>query len=109
MTQEEREELFAALHERMEAERETYREKLLHQTPAQILENADRYVMYGELMNAIDRCVEEDELDDAEVRALADLDYPLDAAYWIFVDTDCDLSDSLRDCFLELVEQEAEE
>ena len=109
MTQEEREELFAALHERMEAELEEYREKLLNQTPEEILENAYRYVMYGELMDAVDRFVEEEELDDAEVQALADLDYPLDAIFWSMVESEWDSSDALQECVSFFLEQELED
>ena len=107
MTQEEREELLDTLHDRMEAELEAYTEKLLKLPPAEILENAHRLVLYGELMDAIDRFMEEEDLDAQEVRALAELEYPLDAAYLVFVDTDRELYDVLRECVQDLVEQEA--
>ena len=110
MTQEERDELFDSLHDRMEAELEEYREKLLKLSPEEIIENAYRYVMYGELMNAVDSFGEDwddgEDLDDEQLEALAELDYPLDSIFWSMMESEWDSADSLRSCVLEFTEQE---
>ena len=87
------EELTAALQEKMTAEQESYKSKLLKMPPEKILENAYQYAVREDIVYSL----ENHALSDGQLSALLQLDRPLESVWQTFIHTDYDTMSPVRD------------
>ena len=83
----------AVLYEKMQAEQEQYKEKLLGLPPSELLAKAFEYTWREEVLMSLSGSG----LTPARARALSRLDCPLDACYQEWLSADCDYLASLRE------------
>ena len=87
------EELNTRLYEKMFAEQEQFRDWLLSQPPAEILNHAYEYTMREDIV----MCMEELELEPEKARALLRSPCPLSDVYKEFRDRETEHMDTIRD------------
>ena len=87
------EELNTRLYEKMFAEQEQFRDWLLSQPPAEILNHAYEYTMREDIV----MCIEELELEPEKARALLRSPCPLSDVYKEFRDRETEHMDTIRD------------
>ena len=87
------EELNNKLYEKLHAEQEEFKQKLLAMEPAEILENAYKYYIREDILMEL----EENDLDERQCRALLKLKAPLAALYDKWLDTEDSHMEEIRD------------
>ncbi|PWL54467.1 MAG: hypothetical protein DBY36_02385 [Clostridiales bacterium] len=97
-----REERMNKLWERLNSENEGYREELLQKTPKEIYESAYEISMKNELVMLF----EESNISARRIDALLTLEYPLDALYREWLDSDASFLDMLLDSSENLIEKQ---
>ena len=83
----------ARLYEKMKAEQDKYRDRLLHQEPSEILNHTYEYTMREDIV----MCMEELELEPEKARALLRSPCPLSDVYKEFRDRETEHMDTIRD------------
>ena len=81
------------LYEKMKAEQDKYRDRLLHQEPSEILNHTYEYTMREDIV----MCMEELELEPEKARALLRSPCPLSDVYKEFRDRETEHMDTIRD------------
>lgn len=83
----------ARLYEKMKAEQDRYRDWLLHQEPAEILNHTYEYTMREDIV----MCMEELELEPEKAKALLRSPCPLNDVFDEFKDREVEHMDTIRD------------
>lgn len=82
------------LFEKMSAEQEAYKDELMQLSPSEILDKSFEYTWREEVLMSVGSR----DLSLERAKALLKLNYPLDACYQEWKESDCDYLTSLRDC-----------
>ena len=98
------EELNVALYEKMQNAQEHYRDWLLTQEPAEILNHSYTYTVREDILMSL----EYNDLGRAEAQALLRLDDPLTAVFHAFEKTETGYMDHLHECIQNVAKHEAE-
>ena len=93
---------YTLLLERMQHENEDYHDSLLSQPPKEIIDSAYEMAMKNDIVLS----VENDSLSPPQIDALLTLEYPLDAIYHEWLDTDASYMEMLSDSMKNLIEDQ---